>query len=385
MTDARGQALAPLLEASALPGWCYASPEFFAWEMAEIHRRHWLFAGRVEELVLPGDFRAIDTAGGPVILLRDGEGTLRALANCCRHRGSLLLAGSGNLRAIRCPYHAWSYRLDGSLLAAPNMERTEGFEPAAHGLIPVRLECWQGFVFLNFDPAAPDLMTALGDLPERLAGYRFAEMSCTWRAEIECRCNWKLLVENALEAYHTGMVHRESVGAQREAVIPTRGDWLCLQVLSETSIAVLGDRPPFPPIAALSPEAARGTYFTMIMPTTQFACAQDCMWWLAMRPIGPQRTLLSLGGCFPKATTALPDFAAQARPYYERWERVAREDVAMLERQQEGLASPLYRPGRLSWRDALVHEVHRWLAARVPAELWRTCERAAEAGQDPPP
>ena len=255
------------------------------------------------------------------------------------------------------------------------MERSEGFEPAAHGLLPVRLECWQGFVFLNFDPAAPGLMTALGDLPERLAGYRFAEMACTWRAEIECRCNWKLLVENALEAYHTGMVHRESVGAQREAVIPTRGDWLCLQVLSETSIAVLGDRPPFPQIATLSPEAARGTYFTMIMPTTQFACAQDCMWWLALRPLGPARTLLSLGGCFPKATTALPGFAANAQPYYARWERVAREDVAMLERQQEGLASPLYRPGRLSWRDALVHEVHRWLAARVPAELWAHLRR----------
>ena len=381
MTDTREQAITSLLEASALPGWCYASPSFFAWEMAEIHRRHWLFVGREEELVLPGDFRAIETAGGPVILLRDGEGRLRAFANCCRHRGSPLLAGEGNVRAIICPYHAWSYRLDGSLLAAPAMERTLGFEAREHGLVPVRLASWRGFVFLNFDDGAPELALALGDLPERLASYRLEEMSCTWRSEIECRCNWKLLVENALEAYHTGMVHRDSVGAQHEAIIPTKGDWLCLQVLSETSIAVLGEKPPFPPIAGLSPEAARGTYFTMIMPTTQLACAQDCLWWLAMRPIAPARTMLSLGGCFPRSAVGLPHFAEEARHYYERWERVAREDVGMLERQQEGLASPFYRPGRLSWRDALVHEVHRWLASRVPEALWRACEREAAAHQ----
>lgn len=377
-TDARGQVLAPLLEASALPAWCYASEPFFAWEMAQIHRRHWLFAGRAEMLAEPGDFRALDTVGGPVIVLRDGEGVLRAFANCCRHRGAPLLSGSGNARVITCPYHAWSYRLDGSLAAAPAMERTAGFAREEHGLRPIRLESWQSFLFLNFDPEAPALVTALGDLPERLDCYRFAEMAASWGVEIECRCNWKLLVENALEAYHTGMVHRSSVGAQREAVIPTRGDWLCLQVLSETSIAVIGEPPPFPPIATLSPEAARGTYFTMILPTTQLACAQDCVWWLALRPIAPARTILSLGGAFPRSTAALPDFAAKAARYYQRWQSVAAEDVAMLERQQQGLASCLYRPGRLSWRDALVHEVHRWLASRVPEALWRECE--AEAG-----
>ena len=178
--------------------------------------------------------------------------------------------------------------------------------------------------------------------------------------------NWKLLVENALEAYHTGTVHRATVGAQREAIIQTRGDWVCLQVLSDTSVAVLAERPPFPAIEGLTDEANRGTYFTMIMPATQFACAQDSMWWLAMRAIAPARTILSLGGCFPKSTVALPDFATNAALYYERWKRVAEEDVGMLEMQQGGLASSFYRPGRLSWRDELVHRVNRWLLERIP-------------------
>ncbi|MBV9523325.1 MAG: aromatic ring-hydroxylating dioxygenase subunit alpha, partial [Alphaproteobacteria bacterium] len=102
------------------------------------------------------------------------------------------------------------------------------------------------------------------------------------------------------------------------------------------------------------------------MPTTQLACAQDCMWWLQMRPIAPDRTILSLGGCFPRSTAALPNFARDAALYYDRWQRVAAEDVAILEKQQRGLSSLCYRPGRLSWRDDLVHAVHEWVTARVP-------------------
>jgi hypothetical protein len=110
----------------------------------------------------------------------------------------------------------------------------------------------------------------------------------------------------------------------------------------------------------------RGTYFTMILPTTQFACARDCMWWLAMRPVAPDQTVLSLGGCFPRSTAALPNFAEDVALYYERWISVATEDVGILEKQQRGLGSVLYRPARLSWRDDLVQAVHNWVMAQLP-------------------
>jgi phenylpropionate dioxygenase-like ring-hydroxylating dioxygenase large terminal subunit len=350
----------------ALPAWCYTSADFFRAEIEHIHRRNWIFAGRTDELKAPGDYRTIDTVGGPVILLRDGDGALRAFANCCRHRGSLLLTGTGNAQSIVCPYHAWSYRLDGALLAAPGMARTPGFDKAAHALAAVRMETWQGFMFINFDRAAPPLLEHLGDLPEILGSYRFGDMVCTWRAEIACRCNWKLLVENSLEAYHTGSVHAATVGAQREEIIPTRGDWVCLQVLSERSVAVLTDQPPFPPIDGLDAQARKGTYFTMILPATQFACAQDAVWWLAMRPEAADRTILSLGGCFPRSTVARPDFQHHAQAYYDRWQRVAQEDVGILEAQQRGLGSILYTPGPLSTRDALVSAVDTWVLECIP-------------------
>jgi choline monooxygenase len=366
-TTSRTATHSPIEAGRALPGWCYTSENFLRAEIEHIHRRNWIFAGRTDELKIPGDYRTIDTVGGPVILLRDADGTLRAFANCCRHRGSLLLTGTGNTRGIVCPYHAWSYRLDGTLIAAPAMTRTLGFDRAAHALAPVRMEVWQGFIFLNFDPAAAPLLEHLGDLPDVLGSYRFDEMICTWSAEIACRCNWKLLVENALEAYHTGSVHAATVGPQREEIIPTRGDWVCLQVLSERSVAVLTEQPPFPPIDGLDQQARKGTYFTMILPATQFACAQDAMWWLAMRPVAADRTILSLGGCFPRSTAARPDFEQHAQAYYDRWQRVAQEDVGILEAQQRGLASMLYTPGQLSPRDALVNAVDTWVLERIPS------------------
>ncbi len=354
-------------EARSLPAAAYTSPEFFQAEMEHVHRRSWFFVGRAEEVPSPGDYRAIDTVAGPVLLVRDLAGELRAFANTCRHRGSRLLEGSGNRRAIVCPYHGWGYRLDGSLAGAPDMEGVKGFRASEQGLVPIRLTLWQGFVFLTLDEDAPPLVEVLGNLPEVFGSHRLEEMVCTWRADLDARCNWKLLVENAMESYHTGYIHATTVGAQKSVDIETAGDWECLQVLDDRSIAVLGNAPPpFPPIEGLSAEARRGTYFSLILPTTQFALSQDAMWWLQVRPLAPDRSILSLGGCFPKGIVARADFEEKARPYYDRWLKVAEEDVGMLEIQQTGLMSALCRPGLLSWREALVERIDRWVMDRIP-------------------
>jgi len=354
-------------DARSLPAAAYISAEFFGAEMEHVHRRSWFFVGRADEVPAPGDYRAIDTVAGPVILLRDLGGELRAFANTCRHRGSRLLEGSGNRRAIVCPYHGWGYRLDGSLAGAPEMERTPGFRAPEQGLIPIRMALWQGFIFLTLGESAPALAEVLGNIPEIFGSHRLGEMVCTWRAELDARCNWKLLVENSMESYHTGYIHARTVGAQTSVDIETAGDWECLQVIDDRSIAVLSTTaPPFPPIEGLSADARRGTYFSLILPTTQFALAQDSMWWLQIRPLAADRSILSLGGCFPKSVVARADFEEKARLYYERWLRVAEEDVGMLEIQQIGLGSALHRPGLLSWREALVERIDLWVMSKIP-------------------
>jgi phenylpropionate dioxygenase-like ring-hydroxylating dioxygenase large terminal subunit len=251
------------------------------------------------------------------------------------------------------------------------MQAVPGFTLEVYGLLPVRMAVWEGFIFLNFDDEAPDLATYLGDYPELLASHRFSDMICTWRDEINVACNWKLLLENAMESYHTGSVHAATVGAQTSVTFRGRGEWHAIQVQSRTSIATLdtSDMPPFPPISGLSQQALQGAFFTVIEPMTQFACAQDSMWWLAVRPVAVDRTVLSLGGCFPSSTVALSDFAARVQPYYDRWRQVAHEDVEILEKQQRGLRSHKFRPGPLSRRDDVVHAMNDWIRARLPAGL----------------
>jgi choline monooxygenase len=359
----------PLGQAKAAPGIFYTDEAIFRAEIEHIHLKTWFFAGRVEDVAEPGDYKAIETVGGPVLLIRGQDGELRAFANACRHRASLLLDGCGAVKTITCPYHAWAYRLDGTLFSAPGMREVPGFDKNAHHLVPVRMEIWEGAIFLNYDDDAPDLLAHLGDFPAVFASHRFGEMVKTWEIEIETRCNWKILLENAMESYHTGIVHAPTVGAQTSLTLQTRGEWETIQVLSDASIAVLNRQPPFPPIDGLSPQSQRGTYFTLIQPTTQFACAQDCIWWLSVRPLAVDRSVLSVGGCFPRAYTDYPDFEERAKPYYERWEAVAREDVGILELQQRGLSSRRAAPGVLSWRDDRVLALNDWVISRLPAEI----------------
>lgn len=360
-------ATAPLNEARSMPAGFYTSPDVFQLELEHIHRRSWFFTCREEMLPNPGDYRAFDTVGGPVMLLRGADGVLRAFANYCRHRGSVLLSGEGTTKRVICPYHAWSYMLDGSLWGCPDMKDAIGFDRVDYGLVPIRMEIWNGFVFLTFAADAPPLIEHLGDLPARMASHRLGEMRCTWRTTFAPRCNWKLLLENAMETYHTGIVHRDTVGKQDSRTLPTVGEWLCIQVISGRSIATLpGQAPSFAPIDGLDDDARMGTYFTVIHPTCQFAIAQDCMWWLNVTPVAHDRSVLEVGGCFPAGVLADADFDAKAAPYYDRWEKVALEDVDILERQQYALGSSVYRPGPLSWRDDEVQALGIWVLDRLP-------------------
>jgi phenylpropionate dioxygenase-like ring-hydroxylating dioxygenase large terminal subunit len=357
-----------LSDARSLDANGYTSEAFFKAEMEHIHLRKWILLGRLDEWADPGFYRAMDTVGGPVLVVRDDANVLRAFANTCRHRGALLLEGCGVERKILCPYHAWSYRLNGKLLAAPSMEETIGFQKKDWGLSPIRLETWAGFVFINYADDAPSLRDDLGDLVDLLASHAMDDMVCTWRHELDVRCNWKLLVENAMETYHTGTVHAATVGSQKSVSYSGAGEWMGMQVLSKSSIAVLHGEPPFKPIASLSDQAKEGTFFTFLHPTTQFCNAQDCMWWLTVRPVAPDRTILSIGGCFPKDTVAQDYFEADAAPYYKRWEAVAREDAGVLEKLQTAIVSKRFRPGPLSWRDDLVHTFDQWVLNRLPIE-----------------
>ena len=364
----------PLLEAETLPPWCYTSPAFYQREVETIFRKVWNFVGHVSQVDKPGDYFTLDFAGVPTIILRDGAGQLRAFANTCRHRGSELLEGSGHCRTIVCPYHSWSYGLDGALLAAPEMKETMGFDPSENGLVPLRLDSWGGFLFLCFDDTASDLAHYLGDLPVRTAPYGLADMACVRRKEFMLDCNWKLFVENAKESYHIATVHRNTINRYASArssgywVEETDGAYVSTFAQHEGSMALLKGADGFPPIEGLSGlREAGGTRAPLIYPSTYLACTIDCAWYLELHPLGPTRTRLIHGALFPRERIERSDFAEKAANYFHRWDVTIEEDVLASDRQQRGMEGPFVRPGRFSHREPLVHKIDNWVLDQVLA------------------
>ncbi|HUC63696.1 MAG TPA: aromatic ring-hydroxylating dioxygenase subunit alpha [Alphaproteobacteria bacterium] len=357
----------PALEAETLPPWCYTAPAFYQREVERIFKRTWNFIGREDEVPNSGDYMTFDLFGEPLAIVRGRDGVVRAFVNICRHRGTRMLSGNGNCRVISCPYHAWAYSLDGQLVATPGMEQTAQFSRDDYGLLPVRLESWEGFIFVNFDRSAPGLMAHLGNLPQALASYRMSEMVCVRRREFDLACNWKIYLENAMEEYHTPTVHKQSIGKQTTVQEKSEGEWDGLYMPSEETIALLAEDLPdaFAPIPTLDAKAAAGAYFLSIYPCTFFATTQDCMWWLQEFPSGPGRTKVVIGSCFPRATVARPDFASRVQKYYRRWDKSLPEDNAISELQHEGVNSSFSRPGRLSFHEPVVRDIANWVLDHV--------------------
>ena len=363
----------PLLQAETLPTWCYTSDAFYQREVERIWRKAWNFVGHVDQVAKPGDYLAMEFAGVPLIIVRGKDNVVRAFANACRHRGSTLLDdGAGHCSTIVCPYHSWSYGLDGTLLGAPEMHKTEGFKPAENGLVELRFGSWGGFLFVCFDNAAPPLATWLGGLPEKLDCYALDDMVLARRKVFDMECNWKIFVENAKESYHIGTVHKATINKYASArsagywVEEPTGEYVITFAQHENSMALLQGDAGFPPIETLAGRReASGTYAPLLYPSTYLACTIDCAWYLELHPLGPNRTRLVHGALFPRSRMQRPDFAQLAANYYKRWDITIEEDIVASDRQQKGVASPYCLPGRFSHREPLVHTIDNGVLDQV--------------------
>ncbi|HUZ84517.1 MAG TPA: aromatic ring-hydroxylating dioxygenase subunit alpha [Gaiellales bacterium] len=192
-----------------LPAHWYTDPAVWRLERDRVFRRSWQYAGPAAWAVEPGDVFTCQAGHVPLVVVRDEAGTLRAHVNVCRHRGHLVASGRANRRSLQCPYHAWTYGLDGALRSVPRGEREPELDPSCLGLLPARAEVWGPFVFVNPDPAAEPLAAALGDLPGRIAagGLDLDSVVYDHRREWTVEANWKVAIENDLECYHCPVAH----------------------------------------------------------------------------------------------------------------------------------------------------------------------------------
>jgi choline monooxygenase len=349
-----------LARASTLPAAWYTDPEALARERRDVFARTWQWAAPLDRLARPGDFVATDVGGEPVLLVRGDDGVLRALSNVCRHRAGPVAAGCGNRSTLRCGYHGWSYGLDGALRATPEFEGAEDFDPQAVRLPAYACDTFGPFAFVRLSPHGPSLRESVPEVFAKTAARPLEALRLVVRREYEVACNWKTYVDNYLEGYHIPIVHP---GLFREV------DYNAYRVepfaLSSEQHAPVrrgdeaGRRYP-------NPEGAvPDVLYFWVFPNLMLNFYPDNLQLNLVLPLAPERTLTVFEWYFRTEPGAEPPTAESpgVRKAVGLADEVQREDMAICEAVQKGLASATYDRGRYCVkRENGVHHFHRRLA-----------------------
>ena len=344
-----------------LPSAAYTSREVLAWEKENLWQRTWVYVGRLDELVAPRQVRAIDLDDESVLLVRDEDGTLRAFSNVCRHRGHELapVGDAIDVRLIRCPYHAWSYRLDGSLRAAPTFTQNPTFDMGEFPLISLGVEVLGGWVFVDLSGSAPALETHFGNLAEIISVYEPERLVTAASHSYEVNANWKVVVENYNECYHCSTIHPElcEVTPPDSGLdhIPT-GMWLGGTMdLKEHAVTMsLDGSSNGVNFRNIDEEQARHVWYLTVTPNLLLSLHPDYVMTHRLTPIDVDRTFIECAWLFPPEAFALPGFD----PSYatDFWDLTNREDWSACEGVQRGMRNRGYRPGPLSRWEGTVYQ-----------------------------
>jgi len=356
----------PFEQARAMPKSVYTSAEFLDLEQAHIFRKDWLCAGRAEALPEPGDYLTMQIAGEPVIVLRDRDGRVRAMSNVCRHRMSTLLEGRGNARSIVCPYHAWTYNLDGTLRGAPAMALNDSFCKDNIALPQIRCEVWQGWIMVTLNPDAPAPAEALADV-DALVGY--LDMSSyreTFRETFRWATNWKVLAENFMESYHLPVCHSGTIGGTVDLGLMTcpqgfpafnyhwivKNDALPLTLAHPSNTTLTGDQ-------------RRITWLLSIYPSLMITLTPGYFWYLSLTPDGPGHVNVLYGGGMSADWLADPAAESHLAQVRALLDDVNVEDKGCTERVYRGLCAGMSEPGPLSHLERPNFEFAQYLASRI--------------------
>ncbi len=356
----------------SLPSRAYLSKSIYREETERIFFREWFCAAREEQVPAPGDCLVLDVAGESILLVRTREGDLKAHYNVCRHRGARLCPGpEARLPgAIRCPYHGWTYGLDGRLLGAPHL-RDAGMRKEEFALHPVGVDTWGGFVFLNLTPGeaaarAHTLRAQLGLVPERLRRYPLADLRAARRIIYDVRANWKVILENYNECYHCAGVHpelcevvpafRQGGGAHLdwEHGVPHR-DGAYTFTRDGTS-----RRAPF---AGLSEDERTRHKGELIYPNFMLSLCAEHVAAFLLWPQGPERTRVTCDFLFDPAEIARPGF--DPSDAVEFWDLVNRQDWGICAEVQRGLGSRVHRFGYYAPMEDLSLDIRRYVTERL--------------------
>jgi Rieske 2Fe-2S family protein len=362
--------------ASLLPKRAYHDPQIFAWERTNILRLDWIMVAREEEVPEPGTYILVELDDDPLIIVRGRDAVLRAFHNVCRHRGTAVAEEPcGKVVRLQCPYHAWIYDLDGRLIRAKHTEDLDDFSFESYGLAGVRLETWQGFIFLNLDPEAAPLGAQLGDFMDHWSRFDFTTLRSAKRIEYDVKANWKFIAENYSECYHCPGVHPQlnkltpyDLGGDFDPNGAWQGGWMELVDSAETMAldGGHGSRDGRPSMTGITERDERCVYYYLVWPTTFLSIHPDYLLVHRLVPMGPDRTTVVCEFLFEAETVAAPDFDPSEAVAF--WDLTNGQDWHVCELQQRGTRSSSWVAGRYSNAEASVHAFDQMVADRYVGE-----------------
>lgn len=402
----------PLNRATTLPAQSYTSEDFFAWELDHLLRPGWLCLAHISQIPHPGDFLNLDLLGEPLIVVRAKDESIHVLSRVCPHRSMDIMpegfgyeghgpaeardgkADCGHTRLFLCPYHAWTFELDGHLKACPEMHHAEDFCRDNFFLKPFRSEIWQGFIFVNLDGKAPPFAEGLHEMAADLAAFRLEKMKLVIAREWDCPFNWKVLVENFMESYHHLGIHHKTL----QPMMPARDTW----TEQERRHYVRAHLPykdsvrdtyrqfeaggdfsnALPPLPGLSDAQKSEWGLFLIHPTFLLATAPDRVIWYRLQPLGPDRLKLLTTTLVAPEATLLPNFEHLAQQTAEQLTAFHLEDMEVCTAVQRGFYASGWQPGRLSHLEMPVWLFHRYIAARIQ-NTWPTDDGKPAPSQRP--
>ena len=346
----------------------YTDPEVFREEMERFFFGMWVCTGRSEQIEKPGEYFLAEVAGESVIVTRDSGGRVRAFYNVCRHRGTQICQqGEGKFsERIQCPYHAWTYNLDGRLLAAPHMEQTE-FRKEDYPLRSVAAEVWDGHIFLNLGEDVRPLAEQLADLPKKFAAWGMEELRLYKREKYEVRANWKLIVLNYNECLHCPVLHpklnrvTDYQSGENDEPRPTYiGGTMEFKDAAETMSVDGVRRRDFLP--GLTEEQCKRVSYYAIYPNLFLSLHPDYVMVHRLWPRTVDRTHVVTEWLFHPREMAKKDFCGDDA--VALWDATNREDWAITEQSQKGIGSRGYVPGPYSASEGLPAAFDRMIVAK---------------------
>jgi len=386
LRDVEEAANLPLARSRTLPPEVYTSPAFLDWEVENVLGAGWVCLAHQSQIPNPGDFLNLDVLGDPLIVVHGKDGVIRVLSRVCPHRAMDIMPpgfgydghspadakdgqpGCGHTRLFLCPYHHWSFELDGSLKGCPEMHKAECFERDATGLKTFRCEVWHGFIFLNASGDAAPVAEQYAELDRDLRGWDMGSMTVAIAKEWDCLFNWKVLVENFMEAYHHLGAHCKTL----QPLMPARDTWteaerahsIRVNLPYKESVPTT-DVTDFAPIPTLDPEHYRQMAVFLGQPSFLLFTAPDRVFWYRIYAISPNRSRLLTTCLTPPHAADDPNYAEKMAAAEKMLVDFHLEDMEVCTAVQRGFTSKGYQRGRLSHLEMPIWLIQRYLAARA--------------------